>query len=45
LSCVFDVQNLVFSSARQPLKFFDYKIILKSQCKNFIKIEQEMTLE
>ena len=51
----FDVQNFVLCLTRELLKFIDYKIMLKLQCKTtfnsvfvgkkIIKIEQESTLE
>ena len=55
LYCIFDVQNLVLCLTRELIKFIDYKIMLKLQCKTtfysafvgkkIIKIEQESTLE
>jgi hypothetical protein len=54
LYCVFDVRNLVLCLTRKLIKFIDYKIMLKLQCKTtfncsfvvkkIIKIEQESTL-
>ena len=51
----FDVQNLILCLTRELIKFIDYKIMLKLQCKTtfnsvfvgkkIIKIEQESTLE
>ena len=51
----FDVRNLVLCLTRELIKFIDYKIMLKLQCKTtfysafvgkkIIKIEQESTLE
>jgi hypothetical protein len=51
----FDIRNLVLCLTRELIKFIDYKIILKLQCKTtfnspfvgkkIIKIEQESTLE
>jgi hypothetical protein len=51
----FDVRNLVLCLTHELIKFIDYKIILKLQCKTtfnsafvgkkIIKIEQESTLE
>ena len=51
----FDVRNLVLCLTRELMKFIDYKIMLKLQCKTtfystfvgktIIKIEQESTLE
>jgi hypothetical protein len=53
--CIFDVQNLVLCLTRELIKFIDYKIMLKLQCKTtfnsafvgkkIIKIEQESTWE
>jgi hypothetical protein len=33
LCCIFDVQNLVLCLTRELIKFIDYKIMLKLQCK------------
>jgi hypothetical protein len=33
LYCIFDVQNLVLCLTRELIKFIDYTIMLKSQCK------------
>jgi hypothetical protein len=33
LYCVFDVRNLVLCLTRELIKFIDYKIMLKLQCK------------
>jgi hypothetical protein len=51
----FDVRNLVLCLTRELIKFIEYKIMLKLQCKTtfysafvgkkIIKIEQESTLE
>jgi hypothetical protein len=51
----FDVRNLVLCLIRELIKFIDYKIILKLQCKTtfnsafvgkqIIKIAEESTLE
>jgi hypothetical protein len=53
--CFFDVRNLVLCLTRELIKFIDYKIMQKLQCKTtfnsafvgkkIIKIEQESTLE
>jgi hypothetical protein len=55
LYCIFDVQNLVSCLTGELIKFIDYKIMLKLQCKTtfnsafvgkkIIKIEQESTWE
>ena len=55
LYCIFDVQNLTLCLNCELIKIIDYKIMLKSLCKttfnsvfvgkNFIKIEQELSLE
>jgi hypothetical protein len=33
LYCIFDVQNLVLYLTRELIKFIDYRIMLKLQCK------------